>query len=463
VSECLRGRLPIQCDTNEAEDDIISRLILSASEQNIQSLALSTEASAVLPAPLCFQTLIALADEQINNVDFHVVSPKWLNLYVDASILGAIYDICVEGPRAAAVRKLDLAIIVGGATKPGRMEWIQRAIKLAQSDLYTKRTQIGHDTINPRKRRRLDIEPNTLFAYKAIPSLSSPPSLESYLKLHLEKPFVLRSYLVDGKAIEPWPAVEKWQDPEYLLSQIGRDRCVPVEEGSAYDDVDWGQRIVRFEDFLVRAGFYDTSERSVPTDRPMYLAQHSLFRQFPELERDVCLPDFVWSGPSAPPDYPSYCGPKTENGVIVNVWVGSGSGEIISPAHTVSQRGHIANDNLQDPYYNCYAQVIGRKRVWVAPPGCSPHMACHGSGSYEAGQGDIASQYMNNTSTIPILRPDVTLDELETKYPAFNKHVSPHCMETILEAGDLMVMPPGWWHAMRGEGSGPGWSVSMWY
>lgn len=90
-------------------------------------------------------------------------------------------------------------------------------------------------------------------------------------------------------------------------------------------------------------------------------------------------------------------------------------------------------------------------------------MACHGKRPAATGEEDIASQYMNNTSTLPILRPDVTLDELESKHPAFTKHVLPNCMETVLEAGDLMVMPPGWWHAMRGEGSGPGWSVSMWY
>ena len=323
--------------THLVDGDVVSRLITSASQQIRQTLVLSDKPKGAIATTICFETLIALADEQINNVDFHAVSPRWLSLYVDTNILSAIYDICTGASGPIAVRKLDMAIIVGGATKPKRMEWIQRAIKLAQTGFQQGRTSdpLARGPDNPRKRRRTDTESGILFAYNTIPSLSSPPSLESYLTHHVAKPFVLRGYLVDGKATAPWPAVERWRDPDYLLSKVGRGRCVPVEEGRSYDDVDWGQKIVRFEDFLVRAGFHN-AERDTPTDRPMYLAQHSLFRQFPELESDISLPDFVWSEPPAPAGLPLYRRPETENGVIINVWVGSGSGEIVSPAHTVS-------------------------------------------------------------------------------------------------------------------------------
>lgn len=90
-------------------------------------------------------------------------------------------------------------------------------------------------------------------------------------------------------------------------------------------------------------------------------------------------------------------------------------------------------------------------------------MACHGEKSLESGAGTVASQYMNNTSTIPILRPNTTSGKLASEFPTFKQHVWPQSMGTVLEPGDLLVMPPGWWHAMRGEGEGPGWSVSMWY
>lgn len=36
-------------------------------------------------------------------------------------------------------------------------------------------------------------------------------------------------------------------------------------------------------------------------------------------------------------------------------------------------------------------------------------------------------------------------------------------MEAVLGPGDMLVMPRGWWHAMRGEGDGAVCSVSIWY
>lgn len=76
--------------------------------------------------------------------------------------------------------------------------------------------------------------------------------------------------------------------------------------------------------------------------------------------------------------------------------------------------------------------------------------------------GDL-QQYMTNTSKVPILRPTDDFSQLRPKFPDFFRSVWPDSLEAVLEPGDLLVMPPGWWHAMRAEGPGPGWSVSMWY
>ncbi len=75
----------------------------------------------------------------------------------------------------------------------------------------------------------------------------------------------------------------------------------------------------------------------------------------------------------------------------------------------------------------------------------------------------LAAEYMSNTSTVPILRHDEGFMNLKDSYPLFFEHVAPVSSEAVLEAGDMLVMPPGWWHAMRGESEGTGWSVSMWY
>jgi ribosomal protein L16 Arg81 hydroxylase len=74
------------------------------------------------------------------------------------------------------------------------------------------------------------------------------------------------------------------------------------------------------------------------------------------------------------------------------------------------------------------------------------------------GKDEGLDSYMTNTSKVPIFRSQ----DLEP-FPRFLEKVVPIAQEAVLTPGDLLVMPPGWWHAMRGEGTGPGWSVSMWY
>lgn len=77
----------------------------------------------------------------------------------------------------------------------------------------------------------------------------------------------------------------------------------------------------------------------------------------------------------------------------------------------------------------------------------------------------LAGEYMTNTSRVPLLRAEHEADftALQPRFRDFFEHVYPRAMEAVLEPGDLLVMPPRWWHAMRGEGSGPCWSVSFWF
>lgn len=72
-----------------------------------------------------------------------------------------------------------------------------------------------------------------------------------------------------------------------------------------------------------------------------------------------------------------------------------------------------------------------------------------------------AKEYMGNTSRVPILKE--APEEVWKQHPRFKEAVYPHARETILRPGDMLFMPPGWWHAMRGESDGPGWSVSIWF
>lgn len=296
----------------------------------------------------------ALADEQINAIDFNLVPIRWLALYTDVSLVRAldllwrIPELDVMGAdrsiASEAVRLLDMALVVAGGCGKGRSEWIHRTIRYAQR--YLSAPVFEHDITSydrSAKRRKTEISananPSILFAPTTVPVLPRPPTVSAYATGLSGQPFVIRGFTTSSNECPPWSAISKWSDATYLLSSVGEGRHVPVEIGSAYSDSDWGQRIVPLRDFLNRAGFL-TSEQSEPhrqaEEPPMYLAQHSLFRQFPQLEADLAFPDYVWSAPSAPVDYPMYKPPSNQEGVIVNVWIGSGSGKIVSPAHTVS-------------------------------------------------------------------------------------------------------------------------------
>ncbi|ORY30578.1 hypothetical protein BCR39DRAFT_528946 [Naematelia encephala] len=412
--------------------------LLRESIQTISSIAQSSSVNEKvgLRARVVLQSLFSLADDSVNALPFHAVDRKWLRLYTDSSILQVIFDVVVlsnQVPTAAwainAVERLDRTIIIAGALGHRRMDWVQALISLVQRLALPR---IASTEQRPNKRRRLDVSARQKISYAAseIPTLNEPPSLPEYVEKFSDRPFILRGYISSRDSPMPrWPALDRWTSADYLFDQVGEGRVVPVEVGTSYDDENWGQTILPLRDFLHRAG-YQVSSPTKLDGPPLYLAQYPLFNQFPQLERDIVLPDY--------------------NGIEINVWIGSGGGEIVSPAHT-------------DPYFNCYAQLLGRKRVWLAPPSCSEHMQAYAGADSSEENDTLAQRYMTNTSTVPVLRSNVSGEDLQKAHPEYAKYVWPHSLEAVLEPGDVLVVPPKWWHAMRGEGEGVGWSVSMWY
>ncbi|WVQ73360.1 hypothetical protein IAR50_002929 [Cryptococcus sp. DSM 104548] len=412
------------------------------------------------------RVLCDLAQQHIDSIPFNLVPPRWLRLYTDAFIISCLIDIVCYRPDAGQqgislmtdIQQLDKVVIVAGALGPGRHEWVQTLIKKAQALVSSTRDVTGgesssetvsslrHSNSNPPSTP--DPNASLLYAPKHIEVLQDIPSMGAYASRYSTCPFIIRKYTLDKDSPCFWPATELWDSPEYLLKQAGPGRVIPVETGGAYDQANWGQDIVSFESFLERAGFDSRAHQSRPASSPFYLAQYDIFNQIPELAKDICYPDYVWSEPSPPSSYPAYSPPH--DSPVVNVWVGNGRGEIVSPAHT-------------DPYYNCYVQVLGSKRVWLAPPWCSKHMYAYGAEMDDQPSDGLAEQYMTNTSRVPLLRTAVDYEKESHRFPDFFEEVRPQSLEAVLNPGDLLVFPPGWWHAMRTEGEGPVWSVSMWY
>ena len=313
--------------------------------QRAASTQIDTGRDALLAIIARIEILTALADDHINSVDFNRVQRHWLQLHTDCALLRSSLDTIISSDIDCgqhrkrwlkAVQRLDRAIIISGAIGAHRLEWIQSCVRQIQFRLR-----------NPsiRKKQQADKPANAegaisashkppIFSNRSLIVLPQPPTLEEYRTSACQQPFILRDGLSLGVCTPRWPALDRWASLEYLLSAVGEGRVVPVEVGHAYDSSNWTQAIVPFREFLHRIGYstdIDPDETAlIPTtfDGPWYLAQHDLFRQFPSLEADLALPDYVWSSP-----------PGTESSSLeepaINVWLGPGHGAVMTPAHTV--------------------------------------------------------------------------------------------------------------------------------
>lgn len=207
-----------------------------------------------------------------------------------------------------------MAIIVAGGIN--RLPMIYDLIRSLQS-------AIPQTSPPPWPLKRARVTYDQLYAGQPVDEVEDV-SVESFITAKSSKPFIVRNFASGASSCPPWRAIDRWSSGDYLLRTAGPGRMVPVELGRAYDEEGWSQQIMPFEDFLHRAGYFDD------VGEPVYLAQHSLFRQIPELEKDISMPDIIWSQPSTqhldyqPPEEPQ-----------LNVWVGN-AGKIVSPPHTVS-------------------------------------------------------------------------------------------------------------------------------
>ncbi|CAL1703535.1 unnamed protein product [Somion occarium] len=362
----------------------------------------------------------------------------WRRLYTDACIWRTLAEFLpphTEVPSSIAltcVARLDRAIIVAGACGQGRLELIHELISLIQV------ISLGLGPSSPNfSAQEHDLVPKSEIAFpqtyrRTVPRLETPPPFASFVSKYSKGPFIIPAY------IEDWPAMNEhpWKSMEYLRSLGGPGRIVPVEVGADYRRDDWTQEMMGWDDFL---SSMTTPDGPNGERKPvLYLAQHNLFSQFPALREDVIIPDYVYAPLPPPETYPMYVPPGNREQLVVNAWLGPKG--TISPAHI-------------DPFYNFFAQVVGRKSVWLAPPTVSPNMYPIPPPASQASNG--VSPSLGNTSRVDVF------SNYQEEFPLFQQYVAPEAMFAVLEPGDLLFFPPRWWHAMRSEDTS--FSVTMWF
>ncbi|KAK7734972.1 hypothetical protein SLS53_007749 [Cytospora paraplurivora] len=401
------------------------------------------------------------------------------------------------------IRTLDLALILAGAGghKRGR-RWIDAAFDLLEEVWSTAgggetRGPPLTDNVTPpaAKRPRLELPPTapTEDSWRSRPSFSThepftPPIRNPIRRVaaHTMDMAAFQRYLDSADPhrgpeplvltglVDDWPARAErpWDQPSYLMARtFGGRRLVPVEIGRSYVDEGWGQKIVPFGEFL--SGYIDTSfspfsptkdhpaQEQQQGEKPVaYLAQHQLFLQLPQLRHDILIPDQCYTAPPPHPTDPTQDQQELEV-PLLNAWLGPPG--TITPLHT-------------DPYHNLLAQVVGRKYIRLYSPRETDRMRARGKeGGVEMGNTsllDVGVVEGWDADPAAVARDEDHGDgDDEGGVEGAGRGRSRHndiedfrqvpFVDCILEPGDALYIPIGWWHYVRGLSVS--FSVSLWW
>ncbi|KAL5220445.1 hypothetical protein ABZP36_025158 [Zizania latifolia] len=349
-----------------------------------------------------------MAWEQLHSGPRSEVGHAWRDAYALACL--HVASLRAADDRHGALRALDMGLIMGGDLLRAELE---EAIARVLADRSRfggggdGMGQIGGDVEKwnegfTRNRDLADVVkvlPVKSLSCKQIERRSCI-SLEAFISDY----FLCESPVILCGCIDHWPARTKWKDIRYL-ERIAGDRTVPVEVGKNYVCSEWKQELITFSQFLERMWSPDCSANLT------YLAQHQLFDQIKELREDIMVPE--------------YCNAGGGELQTLNAWFG--------PHGTVTPLHH-------DPQHNLFAQVLGRKYFRLYPASISNDLYPH------------TESMLSNTS-------QVDLDNIDMN--EFPRTLDTEFMDGILEEGDLLYIPPKWWHYVRSLSTS--FSVSFWW
>ncbi|KAJ4799573.1 2-oxoglutarate (2OG) and Fe(II)-dependent oxygenase superfamily protein [Rhynchospora pubera] len=400
-------------DRLEAEDTRRAALLRQITEEGGFAFVSSVEKAAAGDLRAA-EAAREMAWEQLHSGPWHEVVPEWRDAYAMACLHVAEIK-SSGGERREALRALDMGLIMGGPLLRAELDAAIERIGSGPSDGQEAPANtgsgLGSDSGADAQKWEESLctykEPQE--ALRNLPSKSlSGKRVERRAMISFEtfiSDYFLRQIpvIITG-CMDQWPACTKWKDINYL-KQIAGDRTVPVEVGKNYVCTDWKQELITFSQFLDRIGSHKCPESTT------YLAQHPLFNQIRQLKEDILVPDYCYAG-----------GGELKS---LNAWFG--------PIGTVTPLHH-------DPHHNIFAQVVGRKYIRLYPSSLSDELYPHDE------------SMLFNTS-------QVDLDHIDTK--AFPKIENLEFMDCILDQGEMLYIPPKWWHYVRSLSTS--FSVSFWW
>ncbi|MEH2023721.1 cupin-like domain-containing protein [Nostoc sp.] len=230
------------------------------------------------------------------------------------------------------------------------------------------------------------------------------PSTKQFLEAWKQyQPFVIED------VAKHWSAYKNWSN-DYLMEHCG-DNVVPVRfyTKAFFDD---------YKNFAYEGGDYDTLDREMTYKEYIkdyvearvdenkndsdilgcYLPQAYLTERFPEIAEDVNSPEYLNRKP------------------VVFFWQG------------FSSKNFSSTTNLHfDGFHNIFVQIRGRKRILLFPP--SNYLSFYPPIEDSVGIPEFSK-----------VNPDILDLELFPKFPWQEK------IEIILQPGEMLYIPPFWWH-----------------
>lgn len=224
---------------------------------------------------------------------------------------------------------------------------------------------------------------------------------DAYLSRH--KPVVVR------RAIHQWKAVTRWS-PEFFKTEF-RDMRFKISEGEKVDKYSGAGESVE----LTMEDFINSVLNSTDEKPALYFRNKVLAELFPSLMEDIQpLPDYLFPNWLGDRYLVKYVGEVLNRGAKIELYIG-GQGGTFPVLHYDGAATHAF-----------LMQIYGQKQFIIFPPNQTRYLY------------PLPSKV--NFSEVNVEKPDLE------KFPLFAKAVP---MTLVLQPGELLFIPSGWWHTTR--------------
>jgi hypothetical protein len=187
------------------------------------------------------------------------------------------------------------------------------------------------------------------------------------------------------------------------------------------------------------------------TKHSIYLAQCDLSSLPPSLQADVPVPDLI---------LPSSLAHRKADASMGSLWA-SIKGDIYASSLWLG-RPPTYTPLHRDPNPNLFIQLAGRKTIRLLPPMIGDALYEQMMTRWTPHSSSISSKIRGEEMMVGVQK--AALHEAIWEQPEkYGTNMQQHILETTVALGDALFIPKGWWHSVKGVGTGVTASVNWWF